>query len=1050
MTASEAGGIGSLWLRRGLFTLVLLGLAGPLSGQITPEAFQAMKARSIGPAGMSGRVSAVDVNLSDENLIYVGAATGGLWRSVDGGIQWEPVFDDQAVLGIGSVAVSQANPDVVWVGTGEGNPRNSAGVGAGIFKSLDGGDSWKLMGLERSERIHRVIPHPTDSEVAYAGVLGPAWSDGEERGVYRTRDGGESWERVLYVNERTGAADLVMDPTNPNKLFAALWEYRRVPWSFKSGGEGSGLFVTYDGGDSWRRVTPQDGFPEGELGRMGLAIAPSNPEVVYALVEAERNALLRSVDGGWSWEVVSDARDVNPRPFYYADIRVDPLNENRIYRLASSIDVSEDGGRSFRTVVPSSIIHGDVHELWIHPDDPRTMIMGNDGGVGFTYNRGGSWRFVENLPLAQFYHINVDMEVPFNVYGGLQDNGSWFGPSQVWEDRGIMNAHWRRTGGGDGFASFPDYSSPGLGYSMSQQGALMRFDKATGERRDIRPVHPDGEKLRFNWNAALNVDPHDSTTIYLGSQFVHRSRDGGLSWEIISPDLTTNDPEKQRQGESGGLTLDATGAENNTTILSIAPSPLEEGVIWVSTDDGNVQITRDDGESWTNVREAIRGVPQGSWAPHVEPSKHHAGTAYVVFEDHRRGDWTPYAYRTENYGEDWESLSIEGIHGYIHVLEEDPLEPDLLFVGTEFGLHLSLDAGQSWIQWRHGIPAAPVRALMVHPRDHDLVVGTHGRAAFILDDIRPLRALAREPDITSREAHLFDPPPALQVHIAERIGYRSTGHAMFFGENRPQGALLSAWIGEEAADSSALLEVLDHQGREIRSFRQAVEPGMNRFSWDLRRAAPAGEGGFFRARGALALPGEYTIRLTAGEATSERTLTVLPDPRTDISRTRRLAKIEALEKAGEWFTLSREAQDRLEEALLAVDQLLETLPQDEETADLRAAGSALRGRLQETLEGLFTGPSCQGICGGDPVAAPIRAPLSRLGSSPDAPSPTDLLAMEEAHLLAMEEAQEALRRVIREVNGLFEEDVARFRGMLQEAGYTPFPVKDPLEMGAPG
>lgn len=1035
-TLNIAGtGRGSVVLGALLFSI--LAFPSWIQGQLDPDAFREMKARSIGPAGMSGRVAAVDVDLSDTNVIFVGASTGGVWRSRDGGIQWTPVFDDQPVLGIGSVAVFQANPDVVWVGTGEGNPRNSVGVGAGIYKSLDGGESWTLKGLENSERIHRVVPHPTDPNVVYAGVLGPTWSDGEERGVFRSRDGGESWEKILYVDEGTGVADLVMDPSNPNKLFAAMWDYRRWPWTFHSGGPGSGLYVTYDGGDSWRELTPEDGLPEGELGRIGLAFAPSNSRIVYALVEAQRNVLLRSEDGGRSWGLVSDAENINPRPFYYADIRVDPLNENRIYRLASSIDVSEDGGRSFRTVVPSAIIHGDVHELWIHPTDPRFMIMGNDGGVGVSYDRGKAWRFVENLPLAQFYHINVDMEVPFNVYGGLQDNGSWFGPSHVWEDRGIMNAHWRRTGGGDGFASIPDFSDPRFGYSMSQQGRLMRFDKATGERRSIHPIHPRGERLRFNWNAAFNVDPHDSTTIYLGSQFVHRSRDGGLSWKIISPDLTTDDPEKQRQDESGGLTLDATGAENHTTILSIAPSPLQEGVIWVSTDDGNVQITMDDGGSWSNLRGKFKGVPEGIWAPHVEPSRHRAGRAYVVFEDHRRGDWTPYIYRTENFGEDWQALSTDGIRGFVHVIEEDPVEEKLLFVGTEFGLYVSLDGGDSWMPWRHGIPAAPVRDLIVHPRDHDLVIGTHGRAAFILDDIRPLRAFAQDPALADTPLHLFHPPPALQVNIAERIGYRSTGHAMFFGENRPQGALLTLWVGEDVEGATVQVEILNSNGEEVRSLEVSVEAGTNRFGWDLRMAAEGGGGGFFGPRGVMVLPGEYAVRATMGESSSEVSLTVLPDPRTDISEARRQAKLDALERANAWAALSREAQGRLEGALQGMEEVLGRL--GEENTEVREAGDRLNTRIQEVLERLFTGPSCQGICGGNPVAAPIRAPLSRLGSSLDAPSPTDLLAMEQA--------QAALELVVDEVNVLFEGDIAAFRTMLQDAGFTPFPVKEPLEGG---
>ena len=1022
-----------------LFLLLALPLG--IQGQLDPNAFREMKARNIGPAGMSGRVAAVDVDLSDTNVIFVGSSTGGVWRSQDGGIQWTPVFDDQPVQGIGSIAVFQANPDVVWVGTGEGNPRNSVGVGAGIYKSLDGGDSWTLMGLEASERIHRVIPHPSDPEVVYAGVLGAAWSDGEERGVFRSEDGGESWERVLYVDEATGVADLIMDPSNPNKLFAAMWDFRRWPWSFRSGGPGSGLFVTYDGGDSWREMTPEDGIPAGDLGRIGLAFAPSDPQIVYALVEAQKNVLLRSEDGGKSWGTVSTAPNINPRPFYYADIRVDPLNENRIYRLASSMDVSEDAGRSFRTVVSSAIIHGDIHELWIHPTDPRHMIMGNDGGVGISYDRGSAWRFVENLPLAQFYHINVDMEVPFNVYGGLQDNGSWYGPSQVWEDRGIMNAHWRRSGGGDGFASTTDFSDPRFGYSMSQQGSLMRFDKATGERRNIQPLHPQGERLRFNWNAALNVDPHDSTTIYLGSQFVHRSGNGGLSWEIISPDLTTNDPEKQKQDGSGGLTLDATGAENHTTIVSIAPSPLQEGVIWASTDDGNVQITTDDGESWANTRGEIRGVPEGSWAPHVEPSKHLAGRAYVVFEDLRRGNWTPYLYRTENFGEDWQALSTDGIRGFIHVIEEDPVEEKLLFAGTEFGLFVSLDRGESWMPWRHGIPAAPVRALIVHPRDHDLVMGTHGRAAYVLDDIRPLRAFAKDPALAAAPLHLFDPPPALQVNIAERIGYRSTGHAMFFGENRSQGALLSLWVGEDAEGSTAQVEILNAGGVELRSLELSVEGGVNRFGWDLRMTSDEGGGGFYGPRGALVLPGEYTVRVTMGENSSEAGLTVLPDPRTDISVASRQAKLDALAQANHWAALSREAQDRIQEALQGVEEVLSRLADgdEEDNEELKEGGEALKTKLQEALERLFTGPSCQGICGGNPVASPIREPLSRLGSSLDSPSPTDILAMDQA--------QTALGLVVEEVNTLFADDIADFRTLLQEAGFTPFPVRAPLEGG---
>jgi hypothetical protein len=573
---------------------------------------------------------------------------------------------------------------------------------------------------------------------------------------------------------------------------------------------------------------------------------------------------------------------------------------------------------------------------------------------------------------------------------------------------------------------------------MSQQGSLMRFDKATGERRSIQPVHPGGERLRFNWNAALNVDPRDPATIYLGSQFVHRTRDGGLSWEIMSPDLTTDDPDKQRQDQSGGLTLDATGAENHTTILSIAPSPLEDGLIWVSTDDGNVQLTRDDGLTWTNVRSRIVGVPDATWAPHVEPSKHAAGTAYVVLDDHRRGNWTSYVFRTEDYGETWNALGSDQIPGFVHVLEEDPAEPNLLFVGTEFGMAVSLNRGASWIPWRHGLPAAPVRGLVVHPRDADLVIGTHGRAVFILDDIRPLRELAQEPSLAEKSLHVFAPPQAIQAVESERMGYRSIGHAMFFGKNRPSGALLSFWIGGEAQDRNAIVKVLDADGGVVRTLSFPARWGLNRVTWDLRREAGGAGGGFFGPQAVPVIPGPFTIQVTVGEETAEAPLLVVPDPRLEIPESRRLAKIRALERAGDWADLSQEAQDRLEDAVGGVDQVLETLASEDQDGELRGAAFELKDILEATLRDLFTGPECQGICGGRTPASTVLRPLTVLGSTLDAPSANDRLVMEQAEI--------ALRSIVDEVNRVFEENIAAFRSRLQSAGYTPFPAREPLRM----
>lgn len=1003
--------------------LALLLTAAPLAAQTDADPFDSMRARSIGPAGMSGRVSDVEVVLSDRSTIYVGGSTGGLFKSDDGGITWRPIFDDQDILGIGAVAVFQPNPDIVWAGTGEGNPRNSAGVGRGLFKSIDGGETWRRVGLARSERIHRILTHPTDPDIVYVGVMGPAWSDGQERGLYRTRDGGRTWDRVLFQNERTGIGEVVMDPRNPDKIFAAMWEFRRDPGFLTSGGPGSGLFVTHDGGDSWDQLTEADGLPPGELGRMGLAIAPSNPDVVYALVEAERSELLRSDDGGRSFQTISDRPGIAPRPFYYADLRIDPKNENRIYSLHSAVQVSEDQGRTFRTVVPSAIIHGDIHELWIDPDDPRRMILGEDGGIAFTYDRGDKWRFVENLPLAQFYHISVDDETPFNIYGGLQDNGSWFGPSTVWENKGILNAHWNRVGGGDGFSVMTDRSDPDrYGYSQSQGGNLQHFDKLTGARRSIRPVHPDGETLRYNWNAALMWDPFDDDVIYLGSQFVHRSSDQGRSWEIISPDLTTDDASKQRAFQSGGLTRDGSGAEMHTTIISIQPSPMERGVIWVGTDDGNVQISRDGGGSWTNVRDNIAGLPEGIWVPDVQPSKHVAGRAYLAAEDHRRGDWTPHVFVTEDYGATWTPIGA-GIDGFVHAVEEDPANPNLLFAGTEFGLHVSFDRGNSWEKYTSGVPAVPIRDLIVHPRDGDLVLGTHGRALIVLDDVRPLRELSEDPSIRSVAAHMFAPPPAFDVSIAEAIGYRSTGHAMQQAPTRPTGALLTFWSAE---GGMARVEATDDTGALVWSRSMASDPGANRFAWNLRPGGDA-DASVFPPQMTV-LPGMYQLSVTVDGVTSAAPLEVRGDPRNPPVRADLVAKRDALLEMNAINAQVSDARRELASTIERVDAVLATLSEDDDT--LREQGRALRTTLNQAMEELFTGPECQGGCGREALASGVGSPMGRIMGESGAPSENTRTMMSQSAATAS--------MLERRVSALMAGDVATYRQALIAAGYTPF------------
>jgi len=983
-------------------TLAVLAMFLPAWGQgLEMDALEAMKARAIGPAGMSGRVTAIDVVLSNPRVIYVGTASGGLWRSTSGGIDWSPIFDDQGDHSIGDVAVDQNNPDVIWVAAGEGNPRNSQSAGNGIYKSLDGGRTWKHLGLEETRNIHRLILHPTDPDVAYAGAIGSAWADTEARGVYKTTDGGETWEKILYVNARTGVGEMVMDPANPDKLIVATWEYRRWPWFFTSGGPGSGLHVTFDGGETWAQRTHEDGLPKGEWGRIGLAIAPSSPEVVYALVEAKKTALYRSEDGGFTWEKTAD-QNIGNRPFYYAEIYVDPKNENRVYNLYSRLSMSEDGGRTFEVMFDYNRIHPDHHAFWIHPDDPDYLINGNDGGMAISRDRGKTWRFVENLPLAQFYHINVDDAVPYNVYGGMQDNGSWRGPAYVWRAGGIRNAYWEEVAFGDGFDVVPDPSDPRFGYAMSQGGNVRRYDLESGNSKSIRPVHPEGVALRFNWNAAIAADPFDAETIYYGSQFVHKSTNRGDAWEIISPDLTTDDPAKQKQLESGGLSFDVTQAENYTTIIAIEPSPLEEGVIWVGTDDGNVQLTRDGGGAWENLVSRIKGLPEGSWICQIRASRFQKGGAFVIADNHRYNDWTPYVFQTSDYGKSWKRLvQPDQVDGYALSLAQDPIEEKLIFLGTELGLYVTIDGGDNWTKWTNGVPTCSVMDMAIQEREHDLVLGTFGRSAYVLDDIRPLRVLAQK-GIGTLDAELEIMPVPLTYQGAWRqaSGTRFAGEAEFKGENRPDGIRLSfvsnpkpeeekkdepektkkkkrkkeaeAEQTEKPAEKpkphDVTVEILE-DGEVIRTTKVKAEPGLSRVVIDPIRkgvrgpAQPKPDKDDPEPRGFPLGPGDYTIRLTVGEVTAEAPFTIEMDPAievTDADISARLAlgrRLEALTNEGVALT------DRLAKARKTIGNVKALLDDrdDEKAEALNEAGKETEEKIEKLME-LFRGKrDIQGI-----------------------------------------------------------------------------------------
>ena len=918
-----------------------------------------MKPRNIGPGGMSGRVTAIDAVHSNPDIMFVGTASGGLWKSSSGGIKWEPIFDKEVTASIGAVAIQQSNPSVIWVGTGEGNPRNSLNGGYGIYRSLDGGKNWSLMGLEKTRHIHRIIIDPTNPNTVYAAAIGSPWGEHPERGIYKTTDGGLTWNRILFANNKTGAADLVMDPTNPNKLIAAMWEHKRDPWFFNSGGEGSGLHMTHDGGKTWKKLTDEDGLPKGNLGRIGVAIAPNKPNIVYALVEAEKNALYKSVDGGFNWKMINDKDDIGNRPFYYSEIYVDPQNENRVYSIYTYVNVSEDGGKSFDMLMPAygvdNGVHPDHHAWWIHPKNGNFMIDGNDGGMNITKDGGKSWRFIGNLPVAQFYHINVDNEFPYNVYGGMQDNGSWRGPAYVWRAQGIRNSYWQEISFGDGFDVVPDKDDSRYGWTMSQQGYVQRYDWQTGNNYIVRPTHPEPNvELRFNWNSAINIDPFSNSTIYFGSQFVHKSTDKGETWTIISPDLTTNDPEKLKQAESGGLTMDATGAENHCTILVIEPSPIEKDMLWIGTDDGRVHITQNGGTTWTEVTKNIKGLPTGSWIPQIKASNKNKGEALLIANDYRRFNYTPYAYRTKDYGKTWTRIVDENdVKSYTLSIVEDIEEPNLMFLGTDDGLYISVNAGEKWTKWTEGFPTVSVKDLVIHPREHDLVIGTFGRAAWVLDDIRPLREMAKNKQLINQKIELFEPPIAYQAAYQQPTGSRFGGDAMYNGENKGFGAIFSYYLKvdekkedakdnkdkkkkDEASDNekddsaaedkavvkwdSLSLQIYDGE-RLIRTLKQKApeKSGIHKWTWYMDEAGVERPSKSTRKRnnepgGASVKPGKYKAVLTFGDLKSEEVITVKTDPRLDVSSA----------YINEVYAASKELENMQQTAADAVKQLVES------------------------------------------------------------------------------------------------------------------------------
>tara|TARA_B100001059_G_scaffold98585_1_gene98220 strand:+ start:320 stop:3466 length:3147 start_codon:yes stop_codon:yes gene_type:complete len=1010
-------------------------------------------ARNIGPGGMSGRTTAIDVVHENPKVIFIGTASGGIWRSKSGGVSWKPIFNDQITASIGSIAIQQSNPDVIWAGTGEGNPRNSLNGGFGIFKSLDGGDTWKSMGLQYTRHIHRIIIHPNNPDIVYVAAIGSPWGEHKERGIYKTINGGKNWRKILSGNLNTGAADLVMDPKNPNKLIAALWEHKREPWFFKSGGENSGLFITIDGGENWIEKTKDDGLPEGDLGRIGLAFATNKNNIVYALVEAKKNGLYKSDDGGKKWKLINNKPGIGNRPFYYSDIFVDPKNENRIYSVFTYVNVSEDGGKSFSELMPaygvSNGVHPDHHAWWIHPEDGDFIIDGNDGGMNISKDGGKTWRFIGNIPVAQFYHISTDNEFPYNVYGGMQDNGSWRGPAYVWKTQGIRNSYWQEIAFGDGFDVVPDRDNSQFGYAMSQQGNVSRYDWKTGNNYTIRPTHPDPDvKLRFNWNAAIGQDPFDNSTVYFGSQFVHKSLDKGLTWEIISSDLTTNDPNKQKQSESGGLTLDATGAENHCTLIVIEPSPIEQNMIWVASDDGKVHITKDGGDNWVDVTKGLKGLPEGSWIPQIKASNKNKGEALLIANDYRRFNYEAYAYRTKDYGKTWKRIvDSSDVPTYTLSIVEDIINPNLIFLGTDDGLYFSLNGGEIWQKFdSKTFPTVSTKDLVIHPREHDLVIGTFGRAAWVLDDIRPLREIAKKPAITDELFKLFEPPITYTASIQQPTGSRFGGDALFNGTNRNYGAQIKYFYNpkylkdNDLKKDSILLKIYDNDNL-IRTLKRKSpdKKGIYKIQWYMDEKGPNYPRRKIRKNnnegsGVQVKPGTYKLIMQVGQIKDESSIIIKPDPRLKFSKKTIEDSYNSGKKLENFIETVNQVSNQLAESIIIVKDFEKIMAKDTSTHKKHLKLSKEMIKKITGIQDLFFGKDDkrQGI-----IRSPKENVLSRIRKASYYASsrPNGITKTEN---ILINQAKNELESALDSVNSFFIDDWKDYQLKMEEIDFSPF------------
>ena len=1079
-----------------LLSLIALAAAGSAVAQEgngkTEDLLKNLQFRAIGPANMGGRIDDFAVVENNPSTFYVGVATGGVWKTTNNGTTWEPIFDDAGSTSIGDVAIAPSDPNIIWVGTGEPNNRQSSSWGDGVYRSLDGGKTWQNMGLRDSKHIARIVIDPRNPSNVYVAALGHLWGPNRERGVYKTTDGGKTWTQSLFVNEDTGATDIAMDPQSPWTLYAAVYQRRRTAFGFNGGGPSSGIYKTVDGGATWNKLTKD--LPEGVTGRIGLDIYRANPAIVYAVIENAKGGIFRSEDRGETWKKMSDT---DSRPMYYSQIRIDPNNDQRIWLCAAPMFTSEDGGRTFVTNVVSRI-HGDYHALWIDPANSNHMLAGSDGGIHQSYDRGRTWDHLNTIPLGQFYEISLDNQKPYMVYGGLQDNGSWAGPSGTLYQEGIGNDDWFRTGGGDGFYSVVDPSDPNVIYVESQQGNVGRVELKTAERRNIKPEAPMGEQpYRFDWNTPIVISPHNNRTIYLAANRVFRSTDRGDTW-TRSEDLSNN-ADRDKMPIMGKLPdkdmlSRHDGQETFGQVVTLAESPIKEGLLWAGTDDGNLQVSRDAGKTWKNVTGKVPGVPKGTYVSRVVPSRYAEGSAFVTFDGHRSDDYNSYLFATTDYGESWKSLKSDLPAGVTcRVIREHPRNQNLLFLGTEFGAFVSFDHGGHWARLKGNFPMVRVDDIQIQPRDNDLVLGTHGRSVWVLDDITPLEKMSES--VLASDVFLFDSRPATDYRLYNRRG--SSGHKEFRAPNPPYGAAINYYLKSKSTGPVRVI-ITDKTGKVVREITAPREAGLNRVVWDLRYGAPTalvggpggggrgaggggggggrggggrGQGGqpqtaeptqpgqqaagaepgqqepqapgggggggfgFGGGRGPRVAPGDYMVKLSAAGKELTGSVRVEQDPRIQISEADRQKWQDALMKLYDMQRYGQAAQRSLQSLRTQMTSMQESLRRTPNVPEsLTREAKAIADKLEDLQRHIVQSFDQSGGAG-PPLPGTPRPILGRIGQMFN--SIDGYTAAPNAEQLArIDELSKELNSLVGDLNKAIEESIPNLNKQIRESGVS--------------